>query len=479
MKKKASQESHYSGYFAFLTDFYYLIKAISQKFPAYFKHYTLRTSDNNHGPYNFHDDFHDDFPFYETHPGKTGTKNILTIEKQDLFNALEHTFDCKISNIDQGEKLSAIDSYFSALLEQSRHNRETGAGPVNRSPDLPVSIKDLETLNRKFLNTYNSWIKSQQEQAQHCQENMEKKTIKGPDGFNLTYFTAGNRENPPLILVNAYGMSHLLWKYVIAYFSRHYRVIIWVTRGCHEDDTDLVLDGIAQAADLAHIMNHERVNRADFICWCSGLKILLEYYRREPGRFKTISIINGYFEPLTGNPGPQTPFDNYIASLGKFVLLHTSAFLKQKNIPGILSKIFSFDFQKKVISHSNREESALEIALKILEMPPAEIKSFLVEPFLKQKKFLNYARLVLDLHKHNISNILPDIKAPVLVISSERDIITYPGSAKKALQKLKQAKHIFLKGASHWVLWDKFREVNPIILKHIKKNEKNVSLKDE
>lgn len=478
MKNKTSQENlknHHNGYFAFLTNFYYLIKTITQKFPAYFKHYALRTRGNNQGRYNFNDDFH----FYEKHPGKTGAKNILTIEKQDLFNALEDTFDCKISYLDRGEELSDIDSYFSALLEQTRDNRETTDGPVFQSPVPPVSIEELKTLNSKFIDTNDRWIKSQQEQARHCKENMEKKTIKGADGFNLTYFTAGNRENPPLILVNAYGMNHLIWKYVIAYFSRHYRVIIWVTRGCHEDDTDLVLDGFAQAADLAHIMNHEKINQADFICWCSGLKILLEYYRLKPAGFKTISIINGYFEPLGDNPGPQTPFDKYIDSLSTFIINNSSAFLKQKNIPVIISKIFSFDFQKKVMSRSNREESAREIALKILEMPSTEIKPFLIEPFLNQKKFLNYARLVLDLHKHNISNILADIKVPVLVISSERDIITYPESAKKAVRKLKYSKHIFLKGASHWVLWDKPREINPIILKHIKKNEKNVSLKDE
>jgi pimeloyl-ACP methyl ester carboxylesterase len=293
-----------------------------------------------------------------------------------------------------------------------------------------------------------------------------KKTIKGFDGFNINYWLAGDREKSPLILINAYGMSHMIWKHVIAYFSSHYRVIIWETRGCHEDDTDLVLDGKAQAADLARIMNHEQVNGADFICWCSGLKILLEYYRLEPARFKTISIINGYFEPLDGNPGVQTPFDKYIASLGKFVLKNSDAFLRQKNIPVILSKIFSFDFQAKALDPSNREESARE-------MPSADIKPFLIEPFLKQKKFLNYARLILDLHQHNISGILPDIAVPVLVISSGRDIITYPASARKALEKLKYSTYIFLKGANHWVLWDRSREINPIILKHMQKNEKS------
>jgi pimeloyl-ACP methyl ester carboxylesterase len=303
---------------------------------------------------------------------------------------------------------------------------------------------------------------------------MGKKTITGFDGFNINYWMAGDREKSPLVLVNAYGMSHMIWKYVIAYFSRDYRVIIWETRGCHEDDTDLVLDGIAQAADLAHIMNHEQLNRADFICWCSGLKILLEYYRLEPARFKTISIINGYFEPLDGSPGPRTPYDNYISSLGKFVLENSDAFLKQKNIPVILSKIFSFDIQKKVLNRSSREESDREIALKILEMPSAEIKPFLIEPFLNQKKFLNYARLILDLHQHNISGILPAVQVPVLVISSERDIITYPASARKARQKLPHSTYIFLKGVNHWVLWDQSGEVNPIILEHLQKNEKNV-----
>jgi len=301
---------------------------------------------------------------------------------------------------------------------------------------------------------------------------MEKKTIKGSDGFNITYMIAGDREKSPLILINAYGMNHMIWEYVIAYFSHHYRVIIWETRGCHEEDMDLVLDGIAQAGDLAHIMNHEQVNRADFICWCSGLKILLEYYRQEPARFKTISIINGYFEPLDGNPGPQTPYDNYIASLGKFVLKNSSAFLKQKNIPVILSKIFSFDFQSKVLNPSNREEPDQDLALKALEMPSAEIKNFLIEPFINQKKFLNYARMILDLQKHTISGILPAVQVPVLVIGSERDIITYPASAQKALQKLQHPTHIFLKGANHWVLWERSQEINPIILKHLQKNEK-------
>jgi len=298
---------------------------------------------------------------------------------------------------------------------------------------------------------------------------MDKNTITGFDGFNINYWQAGDREKPPLILINAYGMSHMIWQHVIAYFSRDYRVIIWETRGCHEEDTDLVLGGKAQAADLACIMNHEQLNRADFICWCSGLKILLEYYRLEPARFRTISIINGYFEPFDGGPGLQTPYDKYVASLGKFVLKNSDAFLKQKNIPVILSKIFSFDFQSKVLNPLNREESAREKAIKIQEMPSAEIKPFIIEPFLTQKKFLNYARLILDLQQHNISGILPDIAVPVLVISSERDIITYPVSAQKALQKLPYSTHIFLKGANHWVLWDRPREINPIILEHIQK----------
>lgn len=467
-------------YFLFLTHFYCLIKNITQKFPGYFEHYTLHVCNNsrdnnrdnnccnNQAPYNFNFEF----PCYEGQEGKAGAEKILTVEKQDLFNALENTFDCKIKYLDSDKELSTIDSYFAALLKQIEANRETGCCPESQSQSVPVSCEELEILNRDIIEAYNRWLKSQQEQAEKCVENLETKTIKGLDGFDITYFTAGNREKPALILVNAYGMNHLLWKYVIAHFSRHYRVLIWKTRGCREQDMDLSLEANTQAADLVYILDHEQIKQAHFICWCSGLKILLEYYRLNPPGFKTISIINGYFEPLTGDKGPQTPFDKYIGSLGKFIIDNATAFLRQPNIAGIIAKIFSFDFQGKVLNPSSREESAREIALKILEMPSAEIKSFLVEPFLSQKKFFNYARLIMDLQAHDISGILPDIRVPVLVISSERDIVTYPETARKAVRKLKFSEYIFLKGADHWVLWNKFQEVNPIILKHIKKYEK-------
>lgn len=384
----------------------------------------------------------------------------LYIAAGELLSALEETFSLGFDYLEDDCRLGPMDKYFSVLLK--------GLGPavsfeeVSRNRKASRIYKEvLIRYNQKLLDDFRKERQWVEIQTARRMKNFCKKSVYTKDGLCLDYYVYGNGNKPALILANAYGIGREIWRYVINYFSRDYRIITWETRGTSPADKNVSLKGINHAEDLQHILAGESIERADFICWCSGLKILMEYYRLHRDVFNSISVITGYFNPMEKNLPLKTEFDFTIGGLSK-LLVNDPAAVKNPSMGQLIEKLFQFNYSEKTLNSLN-EKSLYKSLNTMIGSAKPEIKAVITKPFSDGQTLLNYAYLTVDLQGHDISRVWKELDVPVLMINAGYDIVSNPESSRLASEKLKNCEYVFLDHATHWCLWEDYEKVNPIL----------------
>lgn len=400
-------------------------------------------------------------------------KKSVCIRSVEFFKALEEVFCLKIEFTENTDNVNPIDRFFSNILD--RYSSHLRPDVTHRLADARNGKTDIHEMRKKEFVFFTQRLvdeihihrREMDKEAQYRIDTLEKRVIQSRDGFTLNYFIGGDRKKPPLILVNAYGMSHEIWKWLIRHFSEKFKIVTWQTRGYDETDGNLSLRGIDHASDLEHIIREEGIEKADFVCWCSGLKIVMEYYRLHQDTFRTLSIVTGYFEPLDKNNPLRTPFDSTIGRLSQMIVHNPKLVHLLKDT--LMEKAFHFRYSKHI---ADGFENAIphDVLEQILGGINEHTKRLVIRPFLNGNTFINYARMTVDLQEHDISDLLAASTVPTLIIGAENDIISHPMSSEMAAKRLLHSHYVSLKNASHWCLWDNHEEVNSLIEGHIVKH---------
>ena len=282
------------------------------------------------------------------------------------------------------------------------------------------------------------------------------------DGFAVKYKIFGRGNIKTMILINAYGVPPDIWKHIIYYYAREYRVIVWENRGSRKEHSNFNLQPHMHSLDLESILKQEKVTTAVFVCWCSGLKIFAEFYKRNPDIAASIVIIAGYFNPVTDIEGHWTDFDRSIGKLS-YMIKKDNSLTKNPLILELIQKLFQFDIGEKrlesLLSGKASLEERYDIQNALVKNALPEIKELITLPFRESKTLENYAEITIELQKHEILTTLSYIQEPTLIINAGRDMITDIRCAGVGQASIRHSLLVELPAATHWCIWENYDEV--------------------
>jgi 3-oxoadipate enol-lactonase len=111
------------------------------------------------------------------------------------------------------------------------------------------------------------------------------------DHAEIVYEVLGS--GPPVVLLHPFPANHELWKPAAQALVSHYRVMLPDLRG-HGDSG--IGEGPAtmpkHAADIARILDHEKIGRTSFVGVSIGGYVLFEFWRKYRARVEALVLCN-------------------------------------------------------------------------------------------------------------------------------------------------------------------------------------------
>jgi pimeloyl-ACP methyl ester carboxylesterase len=276
---------------------------------------------------------------------------------------------------------------------------------------------------------------------------LTRKSVQTRQQHPLKYYVCGEENENVLVLVNAFGVSLEFWKKIIANFVSRYKIITWEYRGSTPDGKKRALTLDDHVDDLQIILTTEKVTRANFVCWCSGAKLILLFLKLYQPLFASLSIIAGSYGRIEGAEELRSDWDNNMSQLTSMIVKNPAA---SRVMIGIMKYILSNGDLNQDVDKQNPQSSSF--VNKITGYINPRTKSLVIEQFLNQESITNHAHFVEDFKRYNISTILPAVNIPTLIIGAENDRISHPQISRIVAGQIANSIYINLERASHWCL---------------------------
>lgn len=264
------------------------------------------------------------------------------------------------------------------------------------------------------------------------------------DGIQLYWRSMGPADAPVVVCCNGVGVSTFFWKYVAAHYKTAFHVILWDYRGhglsgvpAHPDHADLSIQRNAQ--DLATVLDTIGV-RTGFpigpvilMGHSMGCQVILEFAHQYPDRVAALIPMFGTFaRPLdTFMDSPfSRPMFNFVRRLASLTGKAGTRILR----PLYASPLaFSVGRRTGMVDRYYAERRDIDMYMEHLNH---------IDP----RIFLRMVELMAD---HDLTDFLPQIKVPTLVIAGERDLFTPLHRSQKMAALIPGAELIVLPEASH------------------------------
>jgi pimeloyl-ACP methyl ester carboxylesterase len=237
-------------------------------------------------------------------------------------------------------------------------------------------------------------------------------TIESDDGTPLSVFRAGHTQLPVILLVNALGISCLFLAQMAQRLATNYHVITWESRGLPDErhtarDADLSIE--RHCRDAATILAHQGIGCDGIVAYCSGSNAAVYGLTKGILRSRALCIVSPSMR--LGQETQQTTYQRTMLPLWE------------------------------TVARSGPRHAALIRAL--LEQGRKQVDSGSVDweleclnnlPFRSNESIYRYARLQAECLRHEWSQYLPRIQAPVLVLHGEQDDKIHRDSAAAVAQ---------------------------------------------
>jgi pimeloyl-ACP methyl ester carboxylesterase len=372
--------------------------------------------------------------------------NLFTRETAGLshyYDAIATVLGINIRSVSAVEDLNPI--------EEVLHYRLTASPSENITID-----SNPEQLIRTFLNDYNQSKSDTRSHAQESIQALQKKTI----NQSLNYYTGGSGGDT-IVIINAFGQSLDYWTSLIANLVQTHRVIVWLPRG-NED----LRGGSFQAhpmavhvEDIKTMLRHEEVDTCEFVGWCTGPKLMIEFQARYPEHVSSMTFLCPTFKSMPGKQNLESPFESSLDPLLRMV----------DNMPR-LAKPLSSSLHSSLLAQKAHVSSvavhdprARKQTSEMLSFVHRSLQSLVVEPFANELSVVNYAKQLVTFWASDVSSLLEKIEVPVVFVGGECDGIASPQLAKLAFDQIPGAKYLEIKGGSHYLHYEDHELVTNII----------------
>jgi pimeloyl-ACP methyl ester carboxylesterase len=260
------------------------------------------------------------------------------------------------------------------------------------------------------------------------------KRIASFDGTELAYQVRG--EGPAVVLVNGLGGSFEAFRHIYAELGERFKILCWDYRGLFgsgapRDPATLAVE--YQCDDLEVLMDHEQIDRAVFVGWSMGVQVMFEFYRRRRARMDGLVAINGT---------AGLPFRSALASRAVSYL-----------IPLLLR---AGRAQADLVGRITRAMVGWEGVVPMMQRFGMVSRTLDMDAFRDVAAgFANVDwRLYMDtltrLGEHDATDLLPEVTAPTLIITGDRDMLTPAFTAERIHRSVRGSRLVVIPGGTHY-----------------------------
>lgn len=257
------------------------------------------------------------------------------------------------------------------------------------------------------------------------------------DGTRLWYRVEG--EGPALVCQNGVGVTTTFWESAARRFARRgYRTVLWDYRG-HGQSDDPADPGTFTLEtcvdDLKDLLDALEVDAACLLGHSMGSQLGWEFYRRNPERVAGLVPTLGTYRDAVSSFYDMPRLAPRVFAAASFVA---------ETFPGVVKRLAAIPSARPRLS--DRVMRRLSIVHPTLS-PKEWVPSYLEHMArLDPRVFFALAKGIRD---HDASELLPNIRVPVLVVAGEKDFFCPPRVAKEMADLIPGAELLLIPGGSH------------------------------
>jgi pimeloyl-ACP methyl ester carboxylesterase len=372
----------------------------------------------------------------------------------DYCEAISDALGIKVACVGSFDLLNPLDELFHLqagdLAQASSFWVPSGGG----SPSSPSQIV------REALNRRDEARAAHEAQVDASIRSLERARIDLPGDQFLSYYTGGSGRGA-IVIVNAFGQGIGSWKKLVAELIKDHRVIFWLPRG-HDHDTVGVNQSnpiAVHAEDLERILAKEGIDRCGFAGWCTGPKIILDYYDRHPERVSAMMFLGATFKNAERLKDVETAYENTLDPL--LGMLDKNPALAGLLIDS-LKAVLLMQAEPGPVSGGQTPESRKQV-MALLTSVNASLQRYVMEPFSAPQSVINFTKQLRDFWKHDSLPLLARVKVPVLLVSGQCDKIASPQMAKAISKMTPSATYLEVKGGSHYLQYERYEMLAEVI----------------
>lgn len=261
------------------------------------------------------------------------------------------------------------------------------------------------------------------------------------NNINLYYELRGPSDGEVLVLSNGILMSTASWKIQISDLSKFMQVLVYDCRGMWQSDhPDEQYTMETHADDLFELLNALHIDKAHIAGISYGSEISMVFALKYPQKTKSLMIFDGVsqIDPLLKSFG-----DTWIAAA------------KAKDADLLLKVTTPLNFSEKWIRKNSQLLPVLEAKYRTLD-------------------FDAFLRLMDCFNDLNITEDLPHIQVPTLVVVGEKDILKTRSYSEKIAERIPQSEFFIVPGSGHAMCLENPGEFNTLVLGFVKKHADNL-----
>jgi pimeloyl-ACP methyl ester carboxylesterase len=260
-------------------------------------------------------------------------------------------------------------------------------------------------------------------------------TAQAADGA-LIHFRADGEGPVTLIASNGIGVATFFWRRLAQHFAPTHTFVTWDYRGHGQSPVPLDPENMTVALcarDLWAVASAVGAERAALLGHSMGSQVILEAYRQYSGRVQALIPMLG----ASGKVFASFPGGNKLEPVFRLLIEVGSA---------------NAQLAEQALRAALRAPGVWEAvkALGIVHPDLCPREDF--EPYfahLSQLDLRGYFALARDLLSHDASDLLPEVRAPVLVVAGERDLFTPLERSQQMAARIPGAELLVLRDGSH------------------------------
>ena len=253
------------------------------------------------------------------------------------------------------------------------------------------------------------------------------------DGTDLAYYVGG--EGPPVLFATGLAANWRVWSHQIEYLLGRYRILAWDYRGLYHshpprDRAALTVED--HARDALAILQAERVDRAAFVGWSTGVQVGLELFRDVPERIAALVLIGGVagapYRSLAGAARRVLP--GFVRGLRRVPSLVEAFVVRAAGWPETVGWTQRVGLAGASLDEELWRELAQSFAGNDMDV---------------------FLRMVECASVHDAHDVLSVVDVPTLVVSGDRDPMAPRRAAEHIVRRVAGAELMVIPGGTHYV----------------------------